>query len=743
MQCEQSGCSGSIQDGYCDVCGAPSMAQSASRQSASAANALANAPSSRSGRTGGTVATAASYRLASAPIGSARSGRSTSTRRLAGASRTRAPRLGAGLTTVPSTPITDPRSAVMAVAEVEESKRDCPSCGAEVGRSRGDKPGRTEGFCARCGNQFSFTPKLKAGDVLGGQYEVVGCLAHGGLGWIYLARDKNVSDRFVVLKGLLNSGDADAFQAAIAERQFLAEVEQPLIVEIYNFVSHNGAGYTVMEYVGGKSLKSILKDRMKANAGTYDPVPVDQAIAYIIEILPAFSYLHANGLLYCDFKPDNVIQQGDGLKLIDLGGVRRIDDTTSAIYGTVGFQAPEIAELGPSIASEIFTIGRTLCVLAMEFRGYQTTYVSTLPPPEATPLFQQYDSLYRVLLKATAAAPDDRFQSTDELREQLFGVLREIVAMNGSGVVAHSSASQLFDVPAVSGSTLAWDQLPSLRIDPNDEMAGWLSGVSVADARERLASLENAPQRTVEVQLASIRAAIDAGDVARANDGISEVLAVDPWEWRAVWLSGLSALSQGDADAAIASFNAVYGQVAGELAPKLALGHSCELAGQRDAAIGFYSVCVRCDANYSAPAAFGLARVQGQLERGVEALAALDLVSSVNRAYVEARKLRASLLLESNSLDGCAQAMSTIAAVSMSAQDRHGAEVKIYERALRCVLGGAPRPDLMIGGIVAEEMPLRAGLEGAYRELAAITEDRSARVVLVDAANRVRPRTLV
>ena len=98
-----------------------------------------------------------------------------------------------------------------------------------------------------------------------------------------------------------------------------------------------------MEYVGGTSLKQILKDRMRANGGTFDPLPVDQALAYILEILPAFSYLHDLGLVYCDFKPDNLIQVGDAVKLIDLGGVRRIDDEESAIYGTVGYQAPEVA----------------------------------------------------------------------------------------------------------------------------------------------------------------------------------------------------------------------------------------------------------------------------------------------------------------------------------------------------------------------------------------------------------------
>ena len=57
-------------------------------------------------------------------------------------------------------------------------------------------------------------------------------------------------------------------------------------------MTHEGAGYIVMEYVGGTSLKQLLKERMKAAGGVYDPLPVDQAIAFVIEILPAFQYLH-------------------------------------------------------------------------------------------------------------------------------------------------------------------------------------------------------------------------------------------------------------------------------------------------------------------------------------------------------------------------------------------------------------------------------------------------------------------
>ena len=300
-------------------------------------------------------------------------GRSTRSRH--GTSRASRGRLGAGLLEIPRVPYRDPASAVLSDPQVPENKRFCGHCDQPVGRSRDGQPGLTEGFCRNCGSQFSFSPKLDRGEMVAGQYEVLGCLAHGGLGWIYLARDRNVSDRWVVLKGLLNTGDADAMAAAVAERQFLAEVEHPNIVRIYNFVQHadrrtgEAAGYIVMEYVGGKSLKQILLDARDSGGS----VSVPHALAYAIEVLPALGYLHDRGLVYCDFKPDNVIQTEEQLKLIDMGGVRRID-SDEAIYGTVGYQAPEIETDGPTPSSDLYTVGRALAVLTFEFKGFQSTY---------------------------------------------------------------------------------------------------------------------------------------------------------------------------------------------------------------------------------------------------------------------------------------------------------------------------------------------------------------------------------
>src|SRR5690606_37940557 len=234
--------------------------------------------------------------------------------------------------------------------------------------------GRTEGFCPHDGTRFSFTPKLKPGTVVAGQYVVRGCLAHGGLGWIYLATDLNVDNRWVVLKGLLDSGDAHAVAAAVAERRFLAQVDHPNIVTIYNFVQHpdeegTPVGYIVMEYVGGSSLKQLMEQRRRPDR-TLDPMPVPRAIAYVREMLPALGYLHERGLAYCDLKPENVIQYDRRLKLIDLRAVIRFDDLTSDVFGTIGYQAPEIGaedveDNGPSVASDIHTVGRTLAVLAL------------------------------------------------------------------------------------------------------------------------------------------------------------------------------------------------------------------------------------------------------------------------------------------------------------------------------------------------------------------------------------------
>lgn len=718
LKCQRPDCEGSYEDVgggelYCDTCGlAPVVSANGALGSpptgmtGGGRGSSGSRPSSRSSRT--SSQSSKSRRSVSGRLSRSESGRSSSRSvsvRSSGSSSGTSSRgrLGVGLVQVPGVPRPDPREMVLENPEVPERKRFCSrsDCGAPVGRSRGDSPGRTEGFCTKCGNPYSFSPKLAEGDVVHGQYEVVGCLAHGGLGWVYLAVDRAVSDRWVVLKGLLDTGDQDAMAAAISERRFLAEIEHANIVRIYNFVEHldqrTGSldGYIVMEYVGGKSLKEIANDR-RTESGKRDPLPVEQACAYGIEALEALGHLHSRNLLYCDFKVDNAIQTEDQLKLIDMGAVRRMDDDESAIYGTVGYQAPEVAEVGPSVASDLYTVARTLAVMTFDFQGYTNVFVDSLPDPDNIEVFRRYESFYRLLVRATDPDPARRFASAQEMAEQLTGVLREVVSLQTGR--ARPSLSTLFGpelkvtdtelVPKLDGDVsrlgartarpgkkrVASTALPAARlsaatslpaaadalngstpsivkavdspgvalalpvphVDPTDPNAGFLAGLMATAATELLGALASAPSPSVETRLRQIRAWLENGDSYTALDALAKLEDERPDDWRVVWYRGVAALATRDYEAAALSFDAIYDAFPGEPAPKLALGLCAEVLGQLDNAAEYYHLVWSTDPSYVS-AAFGLARVQLATGDRQGSVRTLESVPEASIHYTAAR----------------------------------------------------------------------------------------------------------
>jgi len=726
MNCARNGCTGTIVDGYCDVCGmAPARP---------AAEVVPSSPS----MTGQPPSSA----LTASTLGSSRRATTGRTRASARA------RLGAGLVEIESVPFRDPADAVLgAAAVVPESRRFCSRCEEPVGRGLDGAPGRTSGFCRKCGTAFSFEPQLSAGVVVAGQYEVVGCIAHGGMGWIYLARDRNVSDRWVVLKGLLNSSDDDAMAAALAERRFLAEVEHPNIVKIFNFVQHESSGYIVMEYVGGLSLKQILTARRDANGGAPDPLPPATAIAYVLEILPAPRLPAPLGLLFCDFKIDNVIQTQHSLKLIDLGGVYRMDDPSGSVFGTVGYQAPEIVSSGPSIASDLFTVARTLAVLCFDFRGYQSNFRFTLPPRESVPMLERYDSLYQFLLTGTAPDPDDRFQSAEEMADQLYGVLREVVSDQEGRTVP--AASKLFTGPVRGDNERPdWRVLPRPLVDRDDPAAGYLATITSTDPQQMIADLRAAPDRTTEVVLRLAAELIEVGDWAAAEDALAEVEAIDRWEWRVAWYRGVMNLGRGQFGDSRANFTSVYRSLPGDLAPKLALGMACESGGGTiSEAAGWYEIVSRTDPAYTA-ATFGLARCRLAAGERAGALAAYDRVPDSSSAYVEAQTARIRCLAESNgtgatTADDLLVAGSILETLPVRGEQRVRLAADVLESALALVQRGGAFDDgrASLLGYRFAERDLRFGVERSYRELARWSASSAERIELVDHANQVRPRT--
>jgi serine/threonine-protein kinase PknG len=674
-------------------------------------------------------------------------------------------RLGGGLVEVPRVLARDPLDALMTSPVVAEAKRYCWNCGKPVGRSSSEGHALSEGWCPHCGSPYSFLPQLSPGDMVVDQYEIKGCIAHGGLGWIYLAFDKNVNDRPVVLKGLVHSGDAEAQAIAMAERQFLAEVTHPAIVKIFNFVEHadkhgEPVGYIVMEYVGGTSLKQAKGAKLS----------VAQSIAYMLEILPALGYLHSVGLVYNDLKPENIMLTEEQLKLIDLGAVSRIN-SFGFLYGTPGYQAPEIVKTGPTVATDIYTVGRTLAAMTLNLRTRNGRYVDGLPDED--PLLAKYDSFGRLLRRAIDPDPRRRFASADEMAGQLLGVLREVVAKDSR--TPRPGLSQVF---SPSRSTFGVDllvahtdvyldgqvhsekltsqdiikALPVPLVDPGDVGATVLSATVMSQPVQTLDSLRAARHGTldsegidisesIELPLMEARALLDLGDVAKANRKLDDLADRVGWRWRLVWFRAVADLLSADYESATKHFTEVLDTLPGELAPKLALAATAELSRTADEGT-FYKTVWNTD-NGIISAGFGLARAQSADGHRDAAVETLDQVPPTSRHFTTARLTSAVTLLSGRSGSEVTEQQIRDAAHRVEALP--DTEPRVLQiRAL--VLGTAmdwladnTASTNHILGFPFTEHGLRLGVEASLRGLARVAPTQAHRYALVDLANNVRP----
>jgi serine/threonine-protein kinase PknG len=751
LTCTRNNCQGTIDDGYCDTCGMAALKSQSELDLALAATA-SNKPVQTSSQSLKTAPNSASVTGTGSSPTSNRSSRGTR-RSAPTVAKTSRRQLGAGLVSIPDLPSTAPELAILVEAKVPENKRFCAGCNHAVKRDKG--------FCTKCGQKYNFVPSLSPGDVVGAQYEVKGAIAYGGLGWIYLGFDRLLS-RYVVLKGLLNSEDAASAAVALAERQFLAAVKHPNIVGIYNFVTHDAEGYIVMEYVGGKTLKEIRKER--------GILPVSEAIAYIHRVLGAFGYLHQQGLVYCDFKPDNIMLEGDDIKLIDLGGARRIDDPDGDIYGTIGYTAPEAGE-GPTIVTDLFTIGRTLAVLVTNISGFSTEHQYTLPSAQSDRVFASQESLYRFLLKATAPAADDRFQTAEEMAEQLLGVLREVVAAETN--TPRPATSSLFDGDRLSVTAggdynpiePSYLHLPHLLIDTKDLGFNVILNASMTtnlDRRiEQLTQVVKQLPTSIEAKLRLANSLIDrgaiesAGDYTEAEMMLEKVAIQDAWDWRVDWYRGKSLLAQNRPQEAQAAFDRVYFDLPGELAPKLAFAIAAEQGNSYPLAAQMYELVERTDLNYPT-SAFGLARCRLMQGDRNAAVAALQQVPPTSNLYTRAKVEIARMLVDRQlpvainipkhpqpTLSELQSATQTVEALTLEGIEKYRLDRQVLETALTLLTSKAiiAQKNLTILGQPLEEINLRQGLEKVLRSIAHLSTGNE-KILLIDEANRVRPKTL-
>jgi serine/threonine-protein kinase PknG len=771
-------CGGTIDpvEGVCEVCG-----RAPDKGALLATVSVANAGTGSIGLTAGT--------------GKPGSGRVSRRQGTASASR-KTNALGAGLVSLPPVPSQDPMVLVMATPEVSPGKRICPNCGARVNRMNG--------FCPQCSEAYDFRPGLKAGDIVASKYEIRGPIGLGGMGWIYLGFDL-VLKRWVVLKGVLNEKDPEAAAAAIAERQFLAAVKHPNIVAIYDFVSQGSQGYMVLEYVGGRTLDAIrgdfdLVDLLSPDDGKvikagvlrkdispqdkalvprvikYGALPPEQAIAYLMELCPAFAYLHASGFTHNDMKPDNVMIDGDRVKLIDLGAMRKIGDQGGLIFGTEGFIAPE-ASSDPIAVSDLYAVGRTLAILLFDFlykcradldattrkttarRFIVSSYKNALPGPDEQPILRQFDSIYRFLLRATHENPDERFQSADEMQSQLFGLLREVMALKDGPKPAESRvffADGLVDGADVEGASAPLARLlPMLRINASDAAASALIGLSaIVDPARRIDELQALASRfskSVEAPLRLADAMIANGQAEGALEVTERILAKDEFEWRAHWYAGKALLSLANKSAddpvglaakARGRFDRVYFEMPGELAPRLGLAMAAELAGDVKAAELYYNRVATIDPAL-ASAVFGLARCRLALGDAAGAAKAISALPPSHSMYTESRFALARAYMAADP-DSLAKAAEVLAAIKTDSPTLHELAAELLAKTIALLEGkqipANPTQRMLDQPLTARALRLEAARRYGLVGRRAASAAEKAR--WIDMSHAIRPLTL-
>jgi serine/threonine-protein kinase PknG len=565
--------------------------------------------------------------------------------------------IGRGYVSVDETPPIDALTLVRPDLTIPVRQRICsnPNCVDEHGgRTRvglkytgGDNGNRNDdgnyvvlrdkGFCTKkeCKTPYSFEP-IAPDTLVYNSYQVKGPIAVGGCGFIYLAWDVNVG-QYVILKGLINSKDQDALQAAMQERKFLADLRDPSVISIYNFVPHEDQFFIVMEFCDGTTLKNVLK-------GNGKPLPVTTALAYTLGVLESYKYLASRRprVLYCDGKLDNFMVQGKRVRMLDLGGCRREDDDLSDYVYTIGYVAPEAgpdaADPTPSVASDLYTVIRCFMIMAMDF-DWKRKYRYSCPPAAEHEVLQLFPSVHRLILKGLAKNPDERFQSAEELEEQLECVLREVAALESGQAKVAESVLFAADVHSISEAT-GFHLLPLLKVDEDDPARGMvMSAIALNDPKRQLAVFETAMAqfpKSTDAPLRKVHALIELNDFGQAEALIKQLTEKDPFDWRNVWMKGRLEMARKNWPEAYKCFDAVYSEIPGELAPKLAMALVLELKGDFETAIALYELVAKVNPNFTT-AIFGLGRCLNARGDREGTVAAYDMVPPLSIAAIEAK----------------------------------------------------------------------------------------------------------
>lgn len=263
-----------------------------------------------------------------------------------------------------------------------------------------------------------------------GDYVVRGKIGAGGAGEVYKAEHQRM-ERIVALK-VLPKSTPRAVKRFHKEVKAAAKLIHPNIVTAFDAGEHEGTPYLVMEYVEGDSLDKVVEES--------GPLQVDMACDFLMQAARGLGYAHSRGIVHRDIKPSNLMLDDEGnVKVLDMGLARYSAPSSDpsgsdedsgeltkagTVIGTVAYMSPEQTKDAKSVdhRTDIYSLGCTFYYLLTAQAVYSGDMITVLVAHSQQPIPslrsfredvpERLDAVYQRML---AKAPDDRYQTLDEL----------------------------------------------------------------------------------------------------------------------------------------------------------------------------------------------------------------------------------------------------------------------------------------------------------------------------------------
>ncbi|MFN8145857.1 MAG: Stk1 family PASTA domain-containing Ser/Thr kinase [Candidatus Nanopelagicales bacterium] len=334
------------------------------------------------------------------------------------------------------------------------------------------------------------------GRVVDGRYRVEQRLARGGMATVYEATDLRL-DRTVALK-IMHPGlaeDAAFVSRFVREAKSAARLSDPHVVAVYDQGEDDGVVYLVMEYVPGRTVRDVLRERGRLTA--------EQALTILDPVLQALDAAHRAGFVHRDVKPENVLLTDDGrVKVADFGLARAISAATSTaatqglLIGTVAYLSPEQVERGIADArSDVYGAGILLYEMvtgSVPFAGETPLAVAYQHVNAAVPVPSSIrgdvpPGIDALVARATARDADDRYPDAAEFLADVRATRSSLPSPRPFGVVEDQAATLVVPLaasaatgPVAPAARGAATRPPVSKVKaPRKRRRGWLVLVAV------------------------------------------------------------------------------------------------------------------------------------------------------------------------------------------------------------------------------------------------------------------------